>query len=177
MVVALAAVSKDGATGGGDDSLGSSGRFARAQGSMNWSATYDGRMNDVKSSVVARGDRLTADGWNGLRGQRTERVLQRSRTAADRAWGAGESQRCHRKQEAAAPFAVEKDVGPWGAAVEIPRWPWRAGAPEAVSVAVGEPCVRVEPRRRWTTSTRGEGARGRTSRGCYRWKEEPPPPC
>ncbi|CAD6254328.1 unnamed protein product [Miscanthus lutarioriparius] len=52
---ASAAVSKDGATGGDDDSLGSSRRFAQAQGSMNRSATYDSSTNDVESSMVARG--------------------------------------------------------------------------------------------------------------------------
>jgi hypothetical protein len=58
---ASAAVSKEGDTGGGDDPLGSSGRFARAQGSMNLSATYDSRTNDVESSVVARGDQWRAE--------------------------------------------------------------------------------------------------------------------
>ncbi|XP_021304557.1 uncharacterized protein LOC8069163 isoform X1 [Sorghum bicolor] len=58
---ASAAVSKEGDTGGGDDPLGSSGRFARAQGSMNLSATYDSRTNDVESSVVARGDLWRAE--------------------------------------------------------------------------------------------------------------------
>jgi hypothetical protein len=57
---AWTAVSKDGATGGGD-SLGSSGRFARAHGSMNVSATYDSRTNDVESSVVARDDLWRAE--------------------------------------------------------------------------------------------------------------------
>lgn len=55
-----AAVSEEGATGGGDP-LGASGRFARAQGSMNLSATYDSRTNDVESSVVARGDLWRAE--------------------------------------------------------------------------------------------------------------------
>ncbi|WVZ82456.1 hypothetical protein U9M48_029716 [Paspalum notatum var. saurae] len=51
---------KEGASGG--EPLGaSSGRFARAQGSMNLSATYDSRRNDVESSVVARGDLWRAE--------------------------------------------------------------------------------------------------------------------
>lgn len=59
---ASAVASKDGPSGGGgDDPLGSSGRFARAQGSMNLSATYDSRTNDVESSVVARGDLWRAE--------------------------------------------------------------------------------------------------------------------
>ncbi|CAN6165066.1 unnamed protein product [Urochloa humidicola] len=40
---------------------GESGRFARSQGSMNLSATYDSRTNDVESSVVARGDLWRAE--------------------------------------------------------------------------------------------------------------------
>lgn len=48
---------KEGSTGGG----GASGRFARSQGSMNLSATYDSRTNDVESSVVARGDLWRAE--------------------------------------------------------------------------------------------------------------------
>ncbi|XP_066377161.1 uncharacterized protein [Miscanthus floridulus] len=56
-----AAASKEGATTRGGDPLGSSGRFARAQGSMNLSATYDSRTNEVESSVVARGDLWRAE--------------------------------------------------------------------------------------------------------------------
>jgi len=51
---------KEGATGGGDP-LGAAGKFARSQGSMNLSATYDSRTNDVESSVVARGDLWRAE--------------------------------------------------------------------------------------------------------------------
>jgi len=51
---------KEGATGGGDP-LGATGKFARSQGSMNLSATYDSRTNDVESSVVARGDLWRAE--------------------------------------------------------------------------------------------------------------------
>ncbi|AQK80465.1 hypothetical protein ZEAMMB73_Zm00001d036224 [Zea mays] len=54
---APAAASREEATGGG----ASSGRFARAQGSMNLSATYDSRTHDVESSVVARGDLWRAE--------------------------------------------------------------------------------------------------------------------
>lgn len=53
---APAAASREEATGGGV-----SGRFARAQGSMNLSATYDSRTHDVESSVVARGDLWRAE--------------------------------------------------------------------------------------------------------------------
>nr|TKW20188.1 hypothetical protein SEVIR_4G069500v2 [Setaria viridis] len=51
---------KEGTTSGGAP-LGASGRFARSQGSMNLSATYDSRTNDVESSVVARGDLWRAE--------------------------------------------------------------------------------------------------------------------
>ncbi|CAL5046037.1 unnamed protein product [Urochloa decumbens] len=57
-----AAGNKEGSTAGGGDPLGGpSGRFARSQGSMNLSATYDSRTNDVESSVVARGDLWRAE--------------------------------------------------------------------------------------------------------------------
>jgi hypothetical protein len=51
---------KERTTGGGDP-LGATGRFARSQGSMNLSASYDSRTNDVESSVVARGDLWRAE--------------------------------------------------------------------------------------------------------------------
>ncbi|PUZ62167.1 hypothetical protein GQ55_4G335100 [Panicum hallii var. hallii] len=51
---------KEGTTGGADP-LGATGRFARSQGSMNLSASYDSRTNDVESSVVARGDLWRAE--------------------------------------------------------------------------------------------------------------------
>ncbi|KAL6606181.1 hypothetical protein ACP70R_041834 [Stipagrostis hirtigluma subsp. patula] len=47
--------------GGGDPLAAASGRFARSQGSMNLSATFDSRTNDVESSVVARGDLWRAE--------------------------------------------------------------------------------------------------------------------
>lgn len=50
------------------DPLGASGRFARSQGSMNLSATYDSRTNDVESSVVARGDLWRAEASHGSGG-------------------------------------------------------------------------------------------------------------
>ncbi|XP_040381014.1 uncharacterized protein LOC102699695 [Oryza brachyantha] len=58
-----ARVSKDsGGVGTGHDPIGGvSGRFAPSQGSMNLSATYDSRTNDVESSVVARGDLWRAE--------------------------------------------------------------------------------------------------------------------
>nr|CAB3469536.1 unnamed protein product [Digitaria exilis] len=46
---------------GKEGTTGASGRFARSQGSMNLSATYDSRTNDVESSVVARGDLWRAE--------------------------------------------------------------------------------------------------------------------
>ncbi|KAJ1258068.1 hypothetical protein BS78_10G045800 [Paspalum vaginatum] len=52
---------KEGASGDCGEPLGASGRFGRAQGSMNLSATYDSRTNDVESSVVARGDLWRAE--------------------------------------------------------------------------------------------------------------------
>ncbi|KAF0901476.1 hypothetical protein E2562_003472 [Oryza meyeriana var. granulata] len=53
--------SKDSGGFTGQDPVGVSGRFARSQGSMNLSATYDSRTNDVESSVVARGDLWRAE--------------------------------------------------------------------------------------------------------------------
>ncbi|KAL6839584.1 hypothetical protein ACP4OV_030523 [Aristida adscensionis] len=58
---AAAAAAAGGGGGGGDAPAAASGRFARSQGSMNLSATYDSRTNDVESSVVARGDLWRAE--------------------------------------------------------------------------------------------------------------------
>ncbi|XP_062228078.1 uncharacterized protein LOC133926260 [Phragmites australis] len=52
---------KEGVATGADPLVAASGRFARSQGSMNLSATYDSRTNDVESSVVARGDLWRAE--------------------------------------------------------------------------------------------------------------------
>uniref|UniRef100_A0A0E0L7Z5 Uncharacterized protein n=1 Tax=Oryza punctata TaxID=4537 RepID=A0A0E0L7Z5_ORYPU len=59
-----AQVSKDysgGVATGQHDPVGVSGRFARSQGSLKLSATYDSRTSDVESSVVARGDLWRAE--------------------------------------------------------------------------------------------------------------------
>ncbi|GJN00895.1 hypothetical protein PR202_ga18118 [Eleusine coracana subsp. coracana] len=57
------AAGKEGVATGGDPlaAAAASGRFARSQGSMKMSATYDSRTNDVESSVVARGDLWRAE--------------------------------------------------------------------------------------------------------------------
>ncbi|KAG8076746.1 hypothetical protein GUJ93_ZPchr0006g42563 [Zizania palustris] len=57
---AAGAQNKDGGVAG-HDLIGVPGRLARSQGSMNLSATYDSRTNDVESSVVARGDLWRAE--------------------------------------------------------------------------------------------------------------------
>jgi hypothetical protein len=61
---AAAGGEKDGVAAGGAGRLAPR-RFARSQGSVNMSATYDSRTNDVESSVVARGDLWRAEASHG----------------------------------------------------------------------------------------------------------------
>lgn len=72
----MATVSNDGATGGGDDdSLGSSRRYPRVQGSMNGLVMYDSWTNVVESSVVetqsartrGEGGDVRSPRWGGWR--------------------------------------------------------------------------------------------------------------
>jgi hypothetical protein len=74
---------KEGATGGGGHPLGGSGRFARSQGSMNLSATYDSRTNDVESSVVARGDLWRAEASHSSGGASVSASASAPRGAGD----------------------------------------------------------------------------------------------